>query len=130
LPNTFGVYTNLSGRAPVEVYGTLDGTNRTFSAPAGLGGSYNYTVDMGSLKSNSTLEVFAVYSDGKVLNQTVPLKIVATPSWLMSILNTARAIDVEKEKEGDWDNSYTVHIDKEFPLQEIYKVKIPLPKLA
>ena len=136
--NTFGVYTSLSGASPVEVYGAIGGIQYPFSPPSKAGGSYNLTVDMGSLTPDFalpgwpsyTLVVFAVYSNGIVLNESYSLQVIETPSWLMSVLNNAGVVHVEKEKLGDWNNTYAVHIEKEFGLSNIFNVTIPLPKFA
>ena len=123
--NTFSVYTNISGTLPVQVYGILGETNYTFSNPSSPGGPYTASVDMGSLQPNSSLAVSAVYSDGTVLNSSYPLKIIETPSWLISLIKTATSTDI---KVGN--NTYTVHFAKDFDLPNKFNMNIPLPKFA
>gem|GEM_PF-4357033 len=130
LYNTFGLYTNISGTLPIQVIGTLGGVNYTFSNPQGPGGSYNLTINMGSLQPNSTLEVSASYSDGTMLNASYPITVVETPLWLNPILNATNKIDVEPQMSGEWNNAYYVNVEQEFDLSEPFNVPIPLPNYA
>jgi hypothetical protein len=123
--NTFSVYTNISGTLPVQVYGILGGTQYTFSNSSNPGVPYTASVDMGSLQPGSSLAVSAVYSDGTVLNATYPLKIIETPSWLISLIKTATSTVIRVSN-----NTYTVHFAKDFDLPDKFNMNIPLPKFA
>jgi plastocyanin len=131
LMNTFSVYTGLSGAIPSEVYGILDGTRYVFSNPANPSGSYDLRVDMGSLHPDSSLEVSAVYSDGTVLHASYPIKILETPSWLMSIIRTAASIEVDRGSGKFGEDIYTIDIvAKEFDFPDKFNMNIPLPSFA
>ena len=127
----FGVYAPLvNGASPVQVYGILDGIKHVFSNPAGPGGYYSLSVDMGSLTPGSSLSASAVYTDGTTLNQEYSINIIQTPSWLMSILTCARDKNVEKSTPGQWDNTYTLNVDAEFDLSKSFSQNIQLPDFA
>jgi hypothetical protein len=135
LNNTFGVNTSHDGEDPINVYGILDyiegSENVSFSNVTDSSGAYlSEPVDMGNLSLNATLQVSAVYSDNTTLNESLPLKVISTPSWLKSILNGDHLITVENQTRGQWDNTYEIDVEKELDLSSIFTIPINLPTFA
>jgi hypothetical protein len=133
--NTFGVYTSHNGTSPVNVTANLSNTKGNpivhFSNVMDSSGAYlSEIVDMGNLSPNATLQVSAVYSDGMILNESFPIKVIPTPSWLVSILDKIPLITVEPQIQGQWDNTYEISVEQELDLSSIFTIPIKLPTFA
>lgn len=122
--NTFGVYTSYFNESVICVYGILDGERYDFINPAEPRDSHNLSLDMGSVKPNSILEVYADYPGGRG-RASYRIDIVRTPFWLLSLI-TDFDVDVEEEISGQWNNTYTVNITKEFDLSYLFNANISL----
>ncbi len=126
--NTIGVYAGIGPERPIMVWAYMGAANYSFTEANCSQGLYVlYSLNMGSLPPNSTLDVHMEYSNVTIV-RTVQLNIVSTPNWLMSLIsNGIMFYSYPPQYEtGQWNNSYSVLVLDGLPFASILGVNSPL----
>jgi len=102
--NTFGVSAEDDGALPTSVVGSINGNNYTFTSS---GNTWNLTLDMGDFNNATFMEVHAYFSNGTELTSNVTIKVIKTPLWFATLLNTG-LLTIKKDMTGQWNNTYSI----------------------
>ena len=110
--NTFGFNGSWGSAKPTGVQGELGNSTFGFN-PTASGSWVSVPFDMGSLGSNATLEVSAIYSNGSVLDYTYAVHVIRSPWWLTNLSNSAAVTMTISQPYQQWNNSYYINFTSE-----------------
>ncbi|BBE42219.1 Predicted cell-wall-anchored protein SasA [Conexivisphaera calida] len=106
--NVFGFNGSWGSAAPTGVYGQIGASTMWFEqTSSGMWVSNQF--DMGSLSSNTTLEVYVTYANQSVLNYTYPVQVIHSPWWLTNLSSSDAVTMSISQPYQQWNNSYCIN---------------------
>jgi hypothetical protein len=126
LDNLIELHLGMGPERPYSVVAISGGSSYSFNETNCSQGTYQATIDMGSLTGNS-IEIIASYSNTTV-NRTVPVNMVNEPFWLSSMISIG--FETLEESNYAWNNSYTISVKDTFPFLSLFGQNVNIPMIG
>lgn len=124
--DVLGIYTDIGSVNATNITASIGGKPVSYAAPAGWGGPYNITVNMGNLPGGAELQVTAYYNNSTlpqkyVITRDLNLSVAAEPAWLSSMITRAGTVSFNyNNSSGEWENTVQLVTLSSFPLATFF----------
>ncbi|HUI38614.1 MAG TPA: hypothetical protein VLY85_03180, partial [Thermoplasmata archaeon] len=127
-PDKIGIFAEVANVSAISLSATLGGATQGFSHRSGDPRWWDASIDMGFVPPGSTLQATAQFGNW-TLNATLPLSLVQSPDWLLSIITYPGITQaISSHGSGPYNKTYSISETFSWSLDKPlgFNLKIPL----